>query len=62
MRFGLGDFGHFLQVHAAVGLVVVDAQQARAVGKLADPPFGGGFQNFCCHLDTFHGRRDRVRS
>lgn len=39
---------------ATVGFVVIDAQQALAVGKRASPAFGGCLQCFC-HRYSFRG-------
>ena len=48
-------FGEDLfQMDAAVGLVVIDTQQALAVLKLASPTLGGRLQCFC-HEYSFRG-------
>jgi hypothetical protein len=43
VRFGFGRLGHFFKVHSAIRLVIVNAEQSGAVGKLTDAAFSGGF-------------------
>jgi hypothetical protein len=46
--------GSLFLVDATVRLVIVDTQQAIAVGEITSPAFGGGFQ-FFCHGTPFAG-------
>lgn len=55
--FGLGGFGQFFLVHAAICLVIVNAEQTGAVWKLAHSAFGGGLENSLGHYKTFHRNR-----
>ncbi len=54
IRLGFFIDRNFIPMHATVGLMVIDTQQAIAVWKLASPAFGGGLQCLL-HVDSFRG-------